>query len=193
MVISFGCKTQFLDSFETCDRPQCGCRKVMFSQACVKNYVRGVYPSMHSGRPPLPASACWDTPPLGRYPQSDTPPPVRHCLGRHPPGQTPPPMATAADGTHSNGMHSCLKIFLNAQEHLRLKSMACLLSILIGFRTSQFKCQKCTLCQYVLQTAGTNKNERKLHANGFFKGEGFIFYYRECKKLPFRKKNFPAS
>ena len=156
----------------------------------------GCIPAYTQADPP-PSQCMLGYTPLGRYPQSDTPP-VRHCLGRHPPGQTPPrqtpprsdtpPMATAADGTHPNGMHSCLKIFLNAQEHLRLKSMACLLSILIGFRTSQFKCQKCTLCQYVLQTAGTNKNERKLHANGFFKGEGFIFYYRECKKLPFRKK-----
>ena len=30
-------------------------------------------------------------------------------LGRHPPGQTPPPQqtATAVDGTHPTGMHSC--------------------------------------------------------------------------------------
>ena len=63
-------------------------------------------------------SACWDTHPLGRHP-----------LGRHPPGYTPPQqtpcpvhagihtprrpvhagidMATAADGMHPTGMHSC--------------------------------------------------------------------------------------
>ena len=48
------------------------CRKVMFSQACVKNSVHGgVYTSMHWGRHPCPwsdtqtplPSACWDTPP----------------------------------------------------------------------------------------------------------------------------------
>ena len=45
--------------------------------------------------------ACWDTPtPLGQTPpRQDT----------HLPGQTPPPQqtATAADGTHPTGMHSC--------------------------------------------------------------------------------------
>ena len=52
------------------------CRKVMFSQACVKISVHGggVYPSMH-----------W-------------------C--RHP---TPQQMATAADGMHPTGIHSCFK------------------------------------------------------------------------------------
>ena len=37
----------------------------------------------------------------------------RHLPGRHhPPGQTPPPheMATAADGRHPTGMHSCFDI-----------------------------------------------------------------------------------
>ena len=41
-------------------RPQCSCGKVMFSQACVKNSVGGVYPSMHWDRHSLP-SAWWDT------------------------------------------------------------------------------------------------------------------------------------
>ena len=71
-----------LISFITVRNSSCG--KVMFSQACVKNSVH----------------------------RADTHPP-----GRHIPGQTPPPppqadtplppkMATAADGTHPNEMHS---------------------------------------------------------------------------------------
>ena len=60
------------------------CGKVMFSQACIKNSVhlrQGVYRSMHWGRhPPGPVHA-----------------------GIHP----PPPTATAADGLHPIGMHSC--------------------------------------------------------------------------------------
>ena len=43
-------------------------------------------------------SACWDTPtPLDRHPPGRPP-----FLGRH-----PTQMATAADGTHPTGMHSC--------------------------------------------------------------------------------------
>ena len=46
--------------------------------------------------------------PLDRLPTGQTARLIRHPLGRHPPGQNPPsPMATAADGTHPNGMHSC--------------------------------------------------------------------------------------
>ena len=54
----------------------------------------------------------------GIHPRVDTP------LGRHPPGRhppwvdTPPPLgqtATAADGTHPTGMHSC--IYRNTQQH----------------------------------------------------------------------------
>ena len=65
--------------------------KVMFSQACVKN-------SVHRGRCKPP----WADTPLGRHP---VPPRQTPLLGRHPPPhhQT----ATAADGTHPTGMHSC--------------------------------------------------------------------------------------
>ena len=50
--------------------------------------------------------------PLGKHPQADTP------LGGHPPRQAntpsrqtaPPEMATAADGTHPTGMHSCFRL-----------------------------------------------------------------------------------
>ena len=73
-------------------RPQRCCGKVIFSQACVKNSVHG---------------GCLPQCMLG-----DTNPPSRPA--RHPPGQTPTCpvpagiyMATAADGTHPIGMHSC--------------------------------------------------------------------------------------
>ena len=41
-----------------------------------------------------------DTPPLGRHTSS----------GQTPPSPPPPEKATAADGTHPTGMHSCFKI-----------------------------------------------------------------------------------
>ena len=67
----------------------------MSSQARVKNSVRGgvdVYP---------PA------------PWADTP------LGRHPPWAEPPyQMATAAEGTHPTGMHSCFEELFNGYVHL---------------------------------------------------------------------------
>ena len=51
--------------------------------------------------------ACTGQAPPGRHPPGQTPP------GQTPPqadtpGQTPTPTATAADGTHPTGMHSCL-------------------------------------------------------------------------------------
>ena len=86
--------------------------------------VRNVYPSMHWGKHPPGRH------PLGRHPPpwADTPLPVH--AGMHTPRQTPtipllsacwdthtpcpvhakihaPPEATAADGTHPTGMHSC--------------------------------------------------------------------------------------
>ena len=79
------------------------CRKVMFSQACVMNSVRG-------GRC-TPLSA--DTPYRADTPQADTPqadtaswadtPWADTTLCSRPPQQT----ATAADGTHPTGMNSC--------------------------------------------------------------------------------------
>ena len=108
---------------------QHSCGKIMFLHLSVSHSVhRGVYPSMHWGRRPpgrhIPACTGADTPrgrhPLGRRLQADTPrqtppkqtPPGRHPPGRHPPGRHPHPgqMATAADGTHPTGMHSCLEI-----------------------------------------------------------------------------------
>ena len=58
-------------------------RKVLFSQVCVKN-------SVHGGG----CTRLLDTPP-------DTPP------------GHPPPTATAADGTHPTGMHSCYYIMFS--------------------------------------------------------------------------------
>ena len=110
----------------------------MFSQACVKNFVHGgVYTSIHwvthpLGRhPPPQQTPSGQTPPWadprGRHPSwADTPPGQTPLLGRHPPGQTPiapgrhpqgrqpPPQqtATAADGTHPIGMHSCFQCLL---------------------------------------------------------------------------------
>ena len=55
-------------------------------------------------------SACWNTPPWADTPPGQTPP-----LGRHPSHK----MATAADDTHSTGMHSCLcNILLNLKQAL---------------------------------------------------------------------------
>ena len=60
----------------------------MFSQASVILFTGGGggYPSMDWGRHPT----------LGRHPRTDT--------------ASPPPTATAVDGTHPTGMHSCFKI-----------------------------------------------------------------------------------
>ena len=74
-----------------CDyRPQRSRGKVMFSQASVILFTGG-YPSMY-----------W-----GRHPPRQTPPP---CADATPPGRHPP-TATAADGTHPTGLHSCLLLF----------------------------------------------------------------------------------
>ena len=70
----------------------------MFLQAYVKNSVyEGVHPSMHWGRHP----------------------PTQCMLEYTSPGQTPPvrylPTATAADGTHPTGKHSCLFVVFTAR------------------------------------------------------------------------------
>ena len=54
-----------------------------------------------------------DTPPGSRHPPSQEQIPLR--WSRHPPEQTPPlpgETATAADGTHPTGMHSCYNVIL---------------------------------------------------------------------------------
>ena len=78
------------------------CRKVMFSQACVKNSVHGgggVY--QHAlGQTPMP---------LVRHPHT----PAQCMLGYT------PPAVTAADGTHPIGMHTCylMQLELNPLEN----------------------------------------------------------------------------
>ena len=90
-------------------------RKVMFSQASVILFTgrclgdTPLWPPRQT--PPL------GRPPLGRHPHPRaTPPGQTPTLNRHTPWtdsprQMPPPqqMATAADGTHPTGMHSCSK------------------------------------------------------------------------------------
>ena len=93
-------------------RPQRSCGKVIFSQVSVSHPVdRGcVYPSMHWGRHP----------------------PRRHLPRQTPrPGQTSPwadtlleQTATAADGAHPTGMHSCsfiLFVYLYIFSHRRIQ------------------------------------------------------------------------
>ena len=73
-------------------RPQRSCGKVMFSQASVILFTgrRGVAETPRADTPPRPVHAWINTPPA-------------QCML----GYTPPPTATAADGTHPTGMHSC--------------------------------------------------------------------------------------
>ena len=85
-------------------RSQRSCGKVMFSQVFVILFT---------------GEGVWQTP-LGRHPWADTlgqTPPEQTPPGQTSPRQTPPradtppqQMATAADGTHPTGMHSCLFI-----------------------------------------------------------------------------------
>ena len=95
---------------------------------CVKNSVhRGCTPPVQTSLPlcrhppgqthPLcrnpPGRPPGETTP-GRYTPWSTHPLGRHPLGRHPLGRPPPlhQMATAADGTHPTGMHSCSYLIL---------------------------------------------------------------------------------
>ena len=95
--------------------PQLRCSKVMFLHLSVILFTGECIPACiwadtsqadtSLGRHPLgrhPLSRH----PLGRYPPGQTSP-----LSRHPSSQTPPLVpqqtATAADGTHPTGMHSC--------------------------------------------------------------------------------------
>ena len=85
----------------------------MFSQVSVILFTGGGTVSQHVlGQTPLlgrsPLAKHPTPPPLGRHP----PLPAKCMLGYTPPAQCtlgymPPPAATAADGTHPTGMHSC--------------------------------------------------------------------------------------
>ena len=117
------------------------CGKVMFLHACVKNSVhgggvypsmhwvrdvylsmhwaRGVYPRMHwakvcvypSMHPPAQYMLGY-THPLGRHPPPGQTPPQADPLPGQTPGADTPPTATAADGTHTTGMHYCSRIVI---------------------------------------------------------------------------------
>ena len=95
--------------------------KVIFLQAYVCPYG-GCLPQCMLGYPPE-QTPLEQTPPRNRHPPEQTPPPgSRHPQSRHSPGSrhpqsrhTPPSpeqtspqeTATAADGMHPTGMHSC--------------------------------------------------------------------------------------
>ena len=68
----------------------------MFSQVSIILFSRG------SGVAETPLADPPRQTPLGRYSPRQTPP--------HQADASPPGMATAADGTHPTGMHSCLDI-----------------------------------------------------------------------------------
>ena len=91
-----------LGNFKLCNyRPQRSCVKIMFLHVSAILSTGECLADSPLGRHPQA-----DTPlgrPLGRHPQADTPP-TDTPLGRHAP---PPVTATAADGTHPTGMHSC--------------------------------------------------------------------------------------
>ena len=81
-------------------RPQRSWGKVIFSEACVNNSVHGGSPGPHpggqvegSGQGDLQAHTWWG---VGVF---------HHAMRQTPPHQQ---TATAADGTHPTGMHSCL-------------------------------------------------------------------------------------
>ena len=76
----------------------------MFLHLSVSYSVRwGVSVPVHASIHPPQADSLpgqtppWQTPPLGRHPRTDI----------------PPEMATAADGTHPTGMHSCQSMYLH--------------------------------------------------------------------------------
>ena len=88
----------------SCYHPQRSCGKVIFSQVCVKN-------SDHGGGG-VYLSACWDThTPPAQSMLGYTQPLPSACLDTSPfPVHAGIDMATAADGTHPTGMHSCYRI-----------------------------------------------------------------------------------
>ena len=87
-------------------------REIFSQVSVILSMGVGVYPSMHWGRHPLGRQLPGQTPPgqtpapPGRHlllPPADTTPPHPVHAGIH----APPPAATAADGRHPTGMHSC--------------------------------------------------------------------------------------
>ena len=90
------------------------CGKVIFSQASVILFTGGWCgshppPDRHTPRIYTPSGrhTPWADTPLGHTPPRQTHPWAHTPLDRH----ATPGMATAADGTHPTGMHSCNKVF----------------------------------------------------------------------------------
>ena len=102
------------------------CGKVMFSQACVKNSVQGVSSPLHM---------------LGYTPGHT------HIPWTHPLPPLPPETATAVDGTHSTGMHSCQYLclfglcFVVGQHELTTKLLI-VSGIVINVNDRKFLCRK---------------------------------------------------
>ena len=117
------------------------CGKVMFSQACVKNFVHREDVSQHAMASRVSASwsrGCLPLDPGGIQPPGQTPPGHTHTHthtwthttlghnpppGRHHPGHTPlwanttpVEMTIEAGGTHPTGMHSCPTNFLSKNQ-----------------------------------------------------------------------------
>ena len=82
--------TPFAAAYQVCYRPQRSCGKVMFLHVSVILFTGG---------------GVWqaDTPLAGRHPLPGQSPPWADTPHR----QAPPGMATAVDGVHPTGMHSC--------------------------------------------------------------------------------------
>ena len=116
-------------------RPQRSCEGYVFTGVCLSTGGRCLPQCMLGYHTPLSRPPWEQTPqeqphplPWSRHSPEQTPPRSRHPptraspRSRHPPLQQTPPspreMATAADGTHPTGMHSCLKWFLRIQFHL---------------------------------------------------------------------------
>ena len=120
------------------------CRKVMFLHLSIILSTGGGLPlGPGDGQPLDPGGSASgspqadtpqsDTPrqtlPRQTTPQADTPPP-----GRHPLGRPTPEIATAVDGIHPNGMHSCLSLnSTNSVETFRKNSNASLVALQNAF------------------------------------------------------------
>ena len=93
-------------------RLQRSCGKVIFSQASVRHSVHGGCGRHHAWADTPLADTPWADLPGQTPHQADTPRQIPP-LGRHPQPSacwdTRPPAATAADGTHPTGMHSCFE------------------------------------------------------------------------------------
>ena len=87
------------------------------NEVAVGNVFTPVCDSVHGGRHPLSRHPLGRQTPHGQTPLGRHPSPGKHppTSWQTPPRQTPPPRpptASAADGTHPTGMHSCSDFFV---------------------------------------------------------------------------------